>query len=235
MKRYFVIDKLETLRAISQPVRVRILHHLLQDAYTGKQLSDLMGASAPTIHYHLRELEEHGLIEVIRTEEKNGIMQKFFRVTALDYVITDTLLPALHDEDDLVRENAVSHLRMGISRAYAASDHSFRYFSDPAHHPPVITTSGEFRVPRTELEAWVAKFQALIKELCAIEERHRAQMVAGGPADDPEKFFLVAVGFMAPGLHWDVEEDALPAGYRLLREGVVTAVPKNCAAAENMP
>ncbi|WP_236841093.1 helix-turn-helix domain-containing protein [Brevibacillus formosus] len=48
---------------------------LVKEEYTGKQLATL---SPSKVHYHLKELESHGFVEVVRTEEKNGIVQKFY-------------------------------------------------------------------------------------------------------------------------------------------------------------
>src|SRR5690606_2622941 len=45
-------------------------------------------------HYHLRELEKCGLVVVERTEEKNGIVQKFYRPIARRlYVKSDLISP----------------------------------------------------------------------------------------------------------------------------------------------
>lgn len=53
---------------------------------TAQDLSDAMGVSRSKIHYHLKILQENGIIEVVDTELINGITQKYFLPVAKAFV-----------------------------------------------------------------------------------------------------------------------------------------------------
>lgn len=82
MKQAMALTTFEQLKAISDPLRAEMIMKLIETSHTGQQLAVLLETSRPKIHYHLKELEKNGLIEVIRTEEKHGIIQKFYRAAA---------------------------------------------------------------------------------------------------------------------------------------------------------
>ena len=70
------------LKAISDPLRAEMMMRLCERPYTGQLLSEKFGISRAKIHYHLKELEKNGFIEIVYTEEKNGIVQKFYQSVA---------------------------------------------------------------------------------------------------------------------------------------------------------
>src|SRR5215218_7113914 len=62
------IEKLVVLfRALADPARLRILGAIVEEPKTGKELSDALGLTPPTISHHIAKLNEAGLIRV--TEE----------------------------------------------------------------------------------------------------------------------------------------------------------------------
>src|SRR6478609_9274745 len=54
-------------RALADPARLRILGAIADEAKTGKELSDALGLTPPTISHHIAKLNVAGLIRV--TEE----------------------------------------------------------------------------------------------------------------------------------------------------------------------
>jgi DNA-binding transcriptional ArsR family regulator len=129
MKDIFYITTLDQLRVISDPLRVKILWSLSDQAKTGKMLADAMHLSPAKIRYHLMELERVGLIKLVRTKLKNGIQQKFYQSVAINIslekvasLINGETVPQL---DDMLRENAncaLDQLRRGIARSSAHRD-----------------------------------------------------------------------------------------------------------------
>src|SRR5690625_7837809 len=69
-----------------------MLHFVLR-AYTGQHLSEILSIPSGKIHYHLKELEKNGLVQIVKTEEKNGIVQKFYQAVAAVFQISEKLLP----------------------------------------------------------------------------------------------------------------------------------------------
>ncbi|WP_411344174.1 ArsR/SmtB family transcription factor [Paenibacillus sp. WLX1005] len=125
MKDVLIIDELNQLRAVSDPFRVQLLYHLGREPMTGQQLAEKMDLSRSKIHYHLQELEKNGIIEVIRREEKNGILQKFYSPVAKAIIPSEDLLsfsgvPQLTKKDYQFEGNAESLQRFldGVDRLY---------------------------------------------------------------------------------------------------------------------
>lgn len=93
MQKVFYLTQIEQLKAVSDPLRITILSNLIEKPQTGQQLSQTLGIPRSKIHYHLGELEKNGIIEVVRKEEKKGIMQKFYRAVARSIIPSDELMP----------------------------------------------------------------------------------------------------------------------------------------------
>lgn len=53
---------------------------------TAQDLSDALGVSRSKIHYHLKILQQNGIIEVVDTELINGITQKYFLPVAKAFI-----------------------------------------------------------------------------------------------------------------------------------------------------
>ncbi|MCE7984096.1 MAG: ArsR family transcriptional regulator [Caldilinea sp. CFX5] len=80
----FVIQDIETLRAISDPLRIRLLE-LMAQPQTVKEIASQLGVGKTKLYYHLNLLEKHGIIRVVRTRVVSGIIEKSYQVTAFSY------------------------------------------------------------------------------------------------------------------------------------------------------
>lgn len=135
MQEVYSIREVEQLKVISDPLRIKILWEIMDEAKTGKILADILESPAPKIHYHLKELERVGLIKVERTEEKNGIIQKFYRPIAQSFSIEE-ILPdqrtAVKDElSDALKENILVSLDKTKSMIRKLDPEIFMYSNSP--------------------------------------------------------------------------------------------------------
>lgn len=213
LKRFLVIETLDQLKAISDSLRMEMVTHLVKAEFTGKQLATLLSLSPSKVHYHLKELEHYGFVEVVRTEEKNGIVQKFFRAKAYDFKVSDALLPSLQEDTILLQEIMLNHLRSSINRLYNAPEESFLQFAEQDKRPPAIASSSEIKAPRHEIRQWLKKYKALMDELGQLEKTHLARIEAGEVEDTEENFFMVTVGFMTNERFYEADDESLPDDY----------------------
>lgn len=213
MKRFLVLETLDQLKAISDSLRMEMITHLVKEEYTGKQLATLLSLSPSKVHYHLKELEHYGFVEVVRTEEKNGIVQKFFRAKAYDFKVSDALLPSIKEDTMLLQEVMLNHLRSSITRLYNAPEEAFLQFADQDKRPPAMASSSEIKAPRHEIKQWLKKFQTLMDELGQLERTHLARIEAGEVEDTEENFYMVTVGFMTNERFFEAEDESLPEEY----------------------
>ena len=78
---YFPRPDLETAKLFSDETRLKILELLRVEELTNSQLAKRLGLSKATITYHIKQLEEAGVITVSRTEyEKHGIPMKYYKL-----------------------------------------------------------------------------------------------------------------------------------------------------------
>jgi DNA-binding transcriptional ArsR family regulator len=78
----FQIKDLETLRAISDPLRMQIVELLTGQNLTVKQVGDKLGLAPSKLYYHFSTLEKLGLIEVAETRTVANIVEKVYSASA---------------------------------------------------------------------------------------------------------------------------------------------------------
>jgi DNA-binding transcriptional ArsR family regulator len=98
----FLIDNLETLKIVADPLRLKILELLRSAPHTVKQLAAALHTPLKKLYYHVNLLEEHGLIRVSSTRVVSGIIEKQYQVTAYRLSVDRALLaPDDADADSL--------------------------------------------------------------------------------------------------------------------------------------
>src|SRR5579859_254252 len=76
------LETIEQMRAIADQLRQRIMQELLQEPRTATQVAEVLGLAPAKVHYHIRELERVGLVNLVFTREKGGILEKYFQPIA---------------------------------------------------------------------------------------------------------------------------------------------------------
>jgi DNA-binding transcriptional ArsR family regulator len=138
-----VIDTVQQFKAISDPMRSRILGIIQNQPATAKQIADRLGATPGAIGHHLRVLEAAGLAKIVARRLVRGIVANYYTRTAriFEYqlpreVTGDTsigldIITKARDElaeaeeyleEDTYRNEAFPHIRLSPERA--------RYYSE---------------------------------------------------------------------------------------------------------
>lgn len=76
------ITTFEQFKAISEPVRSRILGIIQNQPATAKQIAGRLGATPGAIGHHLRVLEEAGLAQIVARRLVRGIVANYYTRTA---------------------------------------------------------------------------------------------------------------------------------------------------------
>ena len=69
----------DVAKALSHPMRLRILHKLNQRVASPKNLADELGESLAVVSYHVKILAQLGCIELVETVQKRGALEHFYR------------------------------------------------------------------------------------------------------------------------------------------------------------
>jgi DNA-binding transcriptional ArsR family regulator len=83
------INDAEALKLLADPLRSRMLDLLRTQVQTAKELAQTLKLSPKKLYYHLKLLEERGLIRVVGTRVVSGIIEKSYRATAYLFLFDD--------------------------------------------------------------------------------------------------------------------------------------------------
>jgi DNA-binding transcriptional ArsR family regulator len=158
----YTLESIEQLRALADELRVRIFRVLTQRPLTATQLGDELGIAAPKAHYHVRELERVGLVRLVETRERGGILEKYFRAVARDVQISHALLRRTPDEALTAIRDLLQTIERGFSsalaRALAAEESGGPFIL--LDNTPVWATNDEMRDLTRRMDEMIQPYQA---------------------------------------------------------------------------
>jgi DNA-binding transcriptional ArsR family regulator len=116
------LESIEQAKAIADELRQRIIHALARQAMTVTQLGDLLGQPPAKLHYHVRELERLGLVVLVETREKGGILEKYYRARGRTLAVPSRLFQEEPGDETIAAvldflENVVQGFTRSFSRA----------------------------------------------------------------------------------------------------------------------
>lgn len=94
-----VIEDPEAAAVSLDPTRTRLLAALSEPS-SATMLAGKVGQPRQKVNYHLRELERHGLVELVEERRKGNVTERLMRATAASYVISPSALAALAPDPD---------------------------------------------------------------------------------------------------------------------------------------
>jgi len=79
------------LKAVSNPLRMRMLEQLIDQPRTATQLGAVLDMAPSRAHYHVKQLEAAGLCRMVEQREHAGILEKYYRAVAGRFRLAGTL------------------------------------------------------------------------------------------------------------------------------------------------
>ncbi|RLK23932.1 helix-turn-helix protein [Micromonospora sp. M71_S20] len=92
-----VIEDPAAAEASLDPMRARLLAALAEPA-SATMLAARVGLPRQKVNYHLRALEQHGLVELVEERRKGNVTERVMRATAASYVISPAALAAVRPD-----------------------------------------------------------------------------------------------------------------------------------------
>ncbi|MCP2168493.1 ArsR/SmtB family transcription factor [Goodfellowiella coeruleoviolacea] len=92
-----VIDDPGAAEVSLDPVRARLLAELAEPG-SATTLAQRVGLTRQKVNYHLRELERHGLVELVEERRRGNCTERVLRATAASYVISPSVLAAVEPD-----------------------------------------------------------------------------------------------------------------------------------------
>lgn len=169
----FLVDDLETLKVMTDPTRIEILHILAPEPQTINQVAEKLGLTNSRLYYHFKQLEDHGLISVVNTRMVNNIVEKFYWSTAEDFDIDTTLLDFSSDSGKENIERLVSSsletTRMDMLRTLQARREKLNTGAASVPREMVITNLKK-RLKDETFQAFINRLKELLDEFSKLTE-----------------------------------------------------------------
>jgi DNA-binding transcriptional ArsR family regulator len=157
----YKLETIEQMRAIADELRQRIIRELMPEPRTVTQVAEVLGLAPAKVHYHVRELERVGLVRLVFTREKGGILEKYFQPVARSLFVEEDLLQQTRPEEYI---DLTSHILGDVRRSFI--DALARTVQQP--------TEDDFMTLRLS-HLWVTpdEFAEFKRELQALERRYQ--------------------------------------------------------------
>lgn len=91
-KEVLVVRELEQIKALSNSYRISIIEAFDHKPATAKQISVRLNEPHGKINYHMKTLAKVGILELVEVSTKLGVVEKFYRPVAKNFVIDSTAL-----------------------------------------------------------------------------------------------------------------------------------------------
>ncbi|HEY0070054.1 MAG TPA: winged helix-turn-helix domain-containing protein [Chloroflexia bacterium] len=170
------ITSLETVKVLSDPLRLQVLEAMLNQPVTVKQLAAELKLPQTKLYYHMNMLEEHGLVRVVSTRVVSGIIEKMYWVTAYSITLDGTLFAApggkgISDEVNSLLQTMFDGVRIDLNKSVAAglvdiTGVSADEDSEPKH---AILVRSLAHIPEDKVEELYRKMRALVEEFGSYE------------------------------------------------------------------
>ncbi|ALS78747.1 ArsR/SmtB family transcription factor [Planococcus kocurii] len=160
----FILETYEQLKVISDPLRTKMLIHLVEQPHTGQMLAQELNLSRAKVLYHLRELEKYGIIQLVRKEERGGNVLKFYQAVARGFIPADHLLTYVESKE-ATRQSYLEVIDRAKTRVLTAPDESFELHSSHVEEWNNLSLQTEFTVSQKKFVEFTQKYRELLKTL----------------------------------------------------------------------
>lgn len=160
------------VKALSHPLRVRILALLEDRVASPRQLADSLETSIGVVAYHVRTLEQLGLIELVKETPVRGAIEHYYRARKRPRVSERAWTAA----PPIVKQAAIG-ASLQMVHEYAAASAAAGGFDKPDAH----LSRSSVRVDSQGLHEMAEACGRLLKEIEAIAETSADRARGGDP------------------------------------------------------
>jgi DNA-binding transcriptional ArsR family regulator len=201
-----VIRSFEELKAVSDPLRSRILAVLSRGAMTTLQVAREMGEKPTRLYHHVDILERAGLIRLVREQPKRGTVERYLEPVARVFVIDRDLF---NPSGDTPAEDAASAVQALVDAVLGQTITELRERLSAGDLP--LDDRGRMKLARLHVrggEAQVARLMRAVEAL--IDEASRlADDSAPAAADEPLHEYRLQLAFYPLGARQE-DDDPSP-------------------------
>ena len=165
------VTSLETVKVLSDPLRLQILEQMLGQPVTVKQLAAELKIPQTKLYYHINMLEEHGLVRVVSTRVVSGIIEKQYWVTAYSIDLDRTLFASpggrgISEEVNGLLQTMFDGVRIDLNKSVEAGlvDLARLTNDEEREGSQMVLVRTLAHVPEDRVEELYRKMNDLVKE-----------------------------------------------------------------------
>lgn len=170
-----VVSDVETLRALSDPLRIRILEAMVQadgESWTVKRIAAALGVGPTKLYHHIKILEDRELIRPAGQQLVRGIVETSYRIGQLQLRLDRQLLASGEPDVQNAAQQALTAVfdqaRADLERAFAAG--LVRIDGEPDPRRPLMLRRDLFRATPERAAELRDRLAALLDEYGADSE-----------------------------------------------------------------
>jgi DNA-binding transcriptional ArsR family regulator len=192
-----VIDDPKTAEVALDPVRARLLHELGTEPGSAAHVADRIGLTRQKANYHLKLLEQHGLIELAEIRMRGGISERIMRATAAAYIVSPAATAAGRGRPEQISDRlSAAYLIAAAGRSVDEVARLDRAAEAAGQRLPTLTIDTEIGFASAEERAAFA--DELTSTVVALVARYHH--------DDGRRHRLVVASHPTPGSAGQPEE-----------------------------
>ncbi len=169
-----IIRDLETLRVLTDPLRMRILAALEKEPRTVKEVARLLDIPPTRLYYHFNLLEKHGIIRVVDTRVVSGIIEKRYWITARNFNVAQDLFSPHSPEAASKGAEFITALLETLRQDLAALIEQgvvYQVLTEEDPQGPIVRlTKGMKHLSHTQARELLRRLEALLDEFDTPEE-----------------------------------------------------------------
>jgi DNA-binding transcriptional ArsR family regulator len=97
------------------PIRAALLAELAAGPASATMLATRVGLPRQKVNYHLKALEQHGLVELAGERRKGNVTERLMRATAASYVISPLALAAVQPDPARFRDQLSARWLLAVA------------------------------------------------------------------------------------------------------------------------
>jgi DNA-binding transcriptional ArsR family regulator len=200
------IDDPRYVKALSHPLRVRILALLQERTASPRELAEWLDATLGTVSYHVRTLHDFGLIELVRTTQVRGAIAHHYRSKVRPRVSDEAWASAA----PIVKQAAVGAALQTVDDYARASAAAGGFDRSEAH-----LTRTNLRLDAKGWQAAAKACERLLADLAKVEDAASKRLGKDPHTEDASDAAVVVMLFEAVKLAQ--QEDGNGSGNRSTR------------------
>lgn len=180
----YVVNDLDTLKVLADPLRIQIIELVTHEPRTVKQVAAVLKMPPTKLYYHVKLLEEHNLIQVVDTHIVSGIVEKQYQATALSYHVNKALFsptsPSGMEGLDVMLHGLFEDTKTDIEASVAGGAidvHAPEDGDRPINRTLMIARNTLHLMPE-QAEEFYRRLRALLREYLSEDEK-----LSGNPSE----------------------------------------------------